>query len=120
MTAITSADRDYIRRKVGDTAATPLFSDSDLDTIWDDAGENRKQSIVECMEELLINAAKFNDYTIGQTSEKKQQIFQNLQMMVDYWRAQVEGAQQYKMVGLAPVPERSKDAPYDHTPRQRP
>lgn len=111
MTAITTADRSYIRRKIGDTAVTPLFSDSDLDTIWTDAGESRMKAVVECLQELMVNAAKFNDYTLGQTSEKKQQIFQNLQMMVAYWQEQVGSAAQYKMVGLNAIPTRDKDAP---------
>lgn len=114
MAAITAADRDYIRRKIGDGAVTPLFSDDDLDTIWEDAGESRAQAVLECLQELMANAAKFNDYTIGQTSEKKQQIFENLRMMVDYWREQVQGGQQFRIVGLAPVPVRDRDMPYGH------
>lgn len=114
MAAITADDRNYIRRKVGDTGATLLFSDSDLADIWTDAGEDRQQAILECLQELMINAAKFNDYTIGQTSEKKQQVFENLQRMVAYWEKEVRSGVQYKMVGLAAVPERSKDAPSGH------
>lgn len=113
MTAITAADRDYIRRKVGDTGVTPLFSDSDLAVIWTDAGEDRSRAILECLQELMVNAAKFNDYTIGQTSEKKQQVFQNLRMMVDYWQGEIDTSPQFKMVGLSAVPERDKDMPYD-------
>lgn len=114
MAAITAADRNYIRRKVGDTGSPELFSDADLDTSWDDGGESRTGAVVECLQELLVNAAKFNDYTLGQTSEKKQQIFDNLRMMLDYWTAQKTGAAQYRVVGIAPVPERSKDSPYGH------
>lgn len=114
MAAITAADREYIRRKIGDGAATPLFSDADLDTIWDDAGESRAQAVLECIEALLANAAKFNDYTIGQTSEKKQQIFDNLRMMAGYWRERAQGGQQFRIVGLAPVPVRDRDEPYGH------
>ena len=114
MAAITAADRTYIRRHVGDTAVTPLWWDSDLDDIWTECGESRAAVIVDCLEELLANAAKFNDYTIGQTSEKKQQVFENLQRMVAYWEKEVRSGVQYKMVGLAAVPERSKDAPSGH------
>lgn len=111
MAAITAADRTYIRRHVGDTAVTPLWWDSDLDDIWTECGESRAAVIVDCLEELLANAAKFNDYTIGQTSEKKQQVFQNLQLMVDYWQGKVNAGVQYKMVGLSAVPVRDKDEP---------
>lgn len=114
MAAITAADRDYIRRKVGDTADTPLFTDSDLATIWTDAGESRSRAVLECLQELMVNAAKFNDYTIGQTSEKKQQIFENLQMMVAYWQGQIDSNPQFKIVGLAAIPNRDKDAPYGY------
>lgn len=113
MAAITAADRTYIRRMVGDTADLPLWTDADLDAIWEDAeaGQNRNRVIVNCLRELLANAAKFNDYTIGQTSEKKQQVFQNLQMMVEHWEKVTQSSATYRMVGLAAVPERNKDTP---------
>jgi hypothetical protein len=65
-----------LRRKLGDT--NQAFSDAELAVLLDEAGGDFATALREGLFELLTQAARLNDYTTGQSSEKKSQVFQQL------------------------------------------
>lgn len=118
MTVLTAAQKNILRRNVGDSGDTQAFSDDELQDAFDAAEESIDATTVILVEWLLANAAKFNDYTAGQTSEKKSQVFSNLERLAARYQAKVDLAArgvQIKIVGMRSVPPRERDEPYDAT-----
>ena len=58
------------------------------------------------------DAAKFNNYTAGQTREEKSQVFDHIKDMVTFWKDEARVAtNQVRIVGMLEVPPRDKDTP---------
>lgn len=112
---LTAQELSRLRQDVGDTGTTPAFSNEELNDIYTDEGESWNRAILRCIWRLLNNAAKFNDYTQNQTTERKQQVFANLErlykLQLDVIAAE-ESAQQPSIVGLKRVPPHVKPVPY--------
>lgn len=121
-TPLTAAELERFRRKIGDqtryldgVAQETVFSDDELQDIWTEQGGNWNKSILAAFEELLGNAYRFSEYTRNETTEKRNQIFQNLKYMAAYWQGKVDksaNSQQVRIVGLKPVPRPMVDEPY--------
>lgn len=114
-TALTTTQIQRFRRKIGDTNLKPAFDDEAIQDIWQEAEEDWDTAVLIAYEELLGNAWRFADYTQNQSEEKKNQIFKNLERMVDRAQAKVssrkKGRNQVRMGGLKPIPPRRKDVP---------
>jgi hypothetical protein len=104
-----------LRRKVGDTGATPAFTDDELQDLYTEAGEDWDTTVLYAYDELLAQAAKFNDYSAGESDEKRSQVFANLTKLRDRWAARVasgaKAANQVRIVGTRTAPRRKKDVP---------
>ena len=46
-----------------------------------------REAVVYALDQLLMDAAKFNDYVAGSSSEKKSQVFDQLERMRKLWGA---------------------------------
>lgn len=114
MTDLTTAQQNTLRRRVGDTGATEAFSDDELQDAFDEALEDLDSSTVILLEWLIADAAKFNDYTAGQTSEKKSQVFDHLNKLLQRYEGKVAASNTspgMKIVGMRSVPPRERDEP---------
>lgn len=67
-----------LRRKLGDTGTTVAFSDAELDTLLIEAGNVFDAALAEGLWELLAQGAKWHDYTVGASDEKRSQVFAQL------------------------------------------
>lgn len=115
----SAQDLTRLRRKIGSAIPSggsdtdTAFTDDELEDIWDEAAGVEREAVILCLEILLSDAAKFNDYTAGQTSEKRGEIFDHLKVMLDHHTTRRIDSVQMRMVGLLPYPPRAKDEPHD-------
>ena len=77
MTATQLAD---LRGDLADTAATPAFTDAELQRLWQRAGGRHKQTAALAIWQLLMQASRLHDYMLGQgaTDQKKSQVTAHL------------------------------------------
>jgi hypothetical protein len=114
MTTITAQEEITLRRKLGNGGRG--FSTPDLDAIWVEAEESMSKAVWICFEELMNDAARFNDYTQNDTQEKRSQVFDHIaNKLVPYWKNKVEleaaGSKAVRIYGLRAVPTRRVDLP---------
>lgn len=109
MTTPTASELTRLRRKIGDTDAA--ITASILEDIWDEAAGDESTAVVLSIQMLLSDAARFNDYTAGQTSEKKQQVYDNLKDLLTYWEDKAGVTSSIRIVGLRSVPPIWKELP---------
>ena len=79
--ALTSSQRDRIRRLIGDTGSTQVFTDTELDTIYSDVGEDLMSAVVECLDVLAADAAKRVTYRQGQSFQDDNKLFEHLEWL---------------------------------------
>lgn len=77
MTADQLAD---LRGDLADTAASPAFSDAELQRLWQRAGGRHKQTVALAIWQLLMQASRLHDYMFGQgaSEQKKSQVTRQL------------------------------------------
>lgn len=68
-----------LRLDLGDTGTPPAFTDAELSALLARAGNNGRLALAQGLWQLLTQAARLNDYTIGQSDEKRSQVFAQLQ-----------------------------------------
>ena len=83
--ALTADELLDLRGDIGDAGTVEVFSDAELQRFYTRAGDTYAGAVVYALRQLLMNAAKFSDYTVGQTSEKKSQVFSQLRTMLAGW-----------------------------------
>lgn len=89
-----------------------VFTDINFNRLFVRAGEDYNTTVKLALWQLLMDTAKFNDYTAGQTRERKDQIFTHMKSLYNLWEKNVvDSAKQVKMVGSIGVPARVKDKP---------
>lgn len=106
MTDLTAAELARLRRKLGDTNTPPAYSDAELQDLWTESGEVWNITVRDAIDELIASAAKFTNYTQGESREEKAEIFKNLLKLRSLWQSRVdtEGAgatpASFKFVGI--------------------
>lgn len=97
---------------LGITADESVFTNTELDRLYARADSDYNTAVYLGWRQLQANAAKFNDYTAGETEEKKSQIYDHVKDMVDFWKDEARvAANQVRSIGLLEVPPRHKDEP---------
>jgi hypothetical protein len=110
MAELSATELARMRRKLGD-ATGAVFSNDELNDIYTEAGADFDRALMIAFEEIMYDAAKFNDYTAGQTSERKSQVFDHLSKVVARIEATRSNKQQVRIVGLRGIPPHVKDEP---------
>lgn len=115
--ALSTAQLTDLRGDIGDVNDPPAFSDEELQRLYTRAGENYDVAVEYAIRQLVANAAKFHDYTAGQTADQRSQIFDNLMRLLDTWQTnnRAKRGGQMKVVGLRAVPPVRRDKPGDPT-----
>lgn len=115
MTAMTDAQRTRLQRKLDITDDETVFTDLELDDIWDEAGEVFDIAHVIGIREIAFSATKLNSYTAGQTSEEIGETFNRLMAFLKYYEDTVAGAgNQVLILGTGVVPPFEKEVPAGH------
>lgn len=97
--ALTATQLTDIRRDLGIGQTGGVFTDAELDRLYERAGgtsDDYAMAVAMAVRQILVDAAKLNDYTAGSSTEKKSQVFKQLKELYELWLAEAGG-------GLAPV-----------------
>ena len=65
-----------------------VFTDAELERLYLRAASDYSLAMVYGLRQLLMDAAKLNDYKAGQSSESKGQVFDHLKAMLEMWAAE--------------------------------
>lgn len=68
-----------VRRRIGDSEK--VYSDDEIEQLIKDFGVGG--AVIEILNELLAGSAKFYDYTQGQTTDRRSQVFEHLKHLLD-------------------------------------
>lgn len=101
-----------LRADLGDTGASPAFSDLELERLYGRAGESYAKTMVMALNQLLASASKLTDYTQNQTQEKASQVFAHLMKLRDIWQAEANGSSTGMKVVRVGATKKRKDEPY--------
>lgn len=88
------------------------FSDDELNDNYELASNNFFRAVSYAYRQLQGNAAKFSDYTAGQTSEHKEQVYQHLSDLAQHFEQWSQAQNQAQIVGMKGVPPRNKARPF--------
>lgn len=125
MTPTTQQIAD-LRADIGDETET-AFTDDEITRIWarvaaaDNATDQHEAALALMARQLMANAAKFADYTAGDTSEKRQQIFQNLEKLYKMYKPALNAVlntnRQVARLTIRPKPRQNRQEPGDYSDR---
>ncbi len=112
--ALTPAEITSIRRKIGDTASPSAFSDDEINATYDEQGTSTL-TVVALFDELLVSAARLTDYTQNASSEKRSQVFSQLEKLRDKYQAlankEAKDSKRQVVIAKTSKPRREKDTP---------
>ena len=94
--ALTTIQLADMQADLGIDSHETVFTDDELDRLYDRASSDYATAMAYAVRQLLMNAARFNDYTAGMNTEKKSQVFAQLKAMYEMWVAEAGG-------GLVPL-----------------
>jgi len=110
--ALTATQRADFQGDLGIGSDEAVFTNDELDRLYARASSDYNGAVYLAWRQLMADAAKFNDYTAGQTQERKSQIYDHIKDMVSFWKDEARVAtNQVRIVGMLEVPPRDKDTP---------
>ena len=86
--ALTEDQRRDMRRDLGLADDGGVFTDPELDRLYERADSDYALAVYMAIRQLMVNAAKLNDYRLGSSSESKSQVFKQLEAMKELWAAE--------------------------------
>lgn len=114
--ALSSDQLSDFQADLGISTDQSVFTDTQLNRLYERAGSNYNKAVMFAIRQILMDAAKFNDYVAGQTHENKSQIFMQLKDMYAIYQAAVRAGNQVRITGIRPVPPPVVDSPADGEP----
>lgn len=110
--ALTTTQLSDLQADLSIDATKAVFTDAELERLFVRAGEDYDGTLVLAWRQLLASANRFNDYTAGQTSEKKSQVRAHIKDTLEYYEDRVlRSGNQVAIVGLRRVPPVYKEVP---------
>ena len=94
--ALTSDQLADMQGDLGIGSDEAVFTDAELNRLFARAESGYELAVAMGFRQLMADAAKFNDYTAGQSKESKSQVFEHLEKMFKFWMAEAGG-------GMAPL-----------------
>jgi len=85
MATLTADLRADLQGDLGIGSTGDVFTAAELDRLYTRASSDYDLAVVYALDQLLVDAAKLNDYTAGASSEKKSQVFAQLTKMRGVW-----------------------------------
>ena len=112
MATLTTTQRADMQADLGISSDEAVFTNDELDRLYTRAESDYDKAVYLAWRQLLADAAKFNDYTAGQTREEKSQVYDHIKDMVAFWKSESTTAtNQVRIVGINEIPPRWKDEP---------
>jgi len=81
--ALTDAQRKDLQGDLGIGSDGNILTDQELDRLYARADSDYNLAMAYALRQLLAMGAKFSDYTAGDNSEKKSQVFKHLKELYD-------------------------------------
>lgn len=85
MATLSSDQLSDMQGDLGISDNEAVFTDDQLHRLYTRADSDYELAMVYALDQLLMDAAKFNDYTAGSSTEKKSQVFAQLEKMRKLW-----------------------------------
>lgn len=85
MSTLSSDQLSDIQADLGIDNTGTVFTDAELHRLFTRAGADYDRTVVYALDQLMMDAAKLNDYTSGASQEKKSQVFTQLKAMREMW-----------------------------------
>jgi hypothetical protein len=99
-------------------SSTQIFTDAELNSLFDRAGEDYNLAVYYGWRQTLANSARWIDYQVAQTKVSRSQAFDHIKAMVTFWGGESRNtANQVLIMGANPVPTTWKPEPADATHR---
>jgi hypothetical protein len=83
--ALTADQLADMQADLGIAADEAVFTDDQLNRLYARADSDYETAVCYALDQLMMNAARFNDYTAGASTEKKSQVFAQLKAMREMW-----------------------------------
>lgn len=113
--ALTADQLSDFQLDLGIGTDETVFTDEELERLFTRAGDDYPTAVYYAWRQLLAGAAKYIDYRVAQTEEKRSQAWQHIKDMVAYWKGESEkslNTQGLAIAGLNGIPPRHKEFPY--------
>lgn len=102
-----------LRADLDDFGGDPVFSDDELEALYDAADSRYAQTVVLAINRLLMSAVKLEDYKKAHEELKGQEVYNRLKDMQGLWLDEQKRADtQVALVGMQSRPRRWRDVPY--------
>lgn len=116
--ALTAEQLADLQADLGISDDEAVFTDEELERLFERAGEDYNTAVYLAWRQVLASSARWIDYRVAQTEEKRSQAFAHIKDMIAFWQEESRTvANQALIVGMREVPPRRKDRP--NTPRKR-
>ncbi len=112
--ALTADQLSDLQADLGIDDSETVFTDAELERLFQRAGEVYETAVYKAWCQLLAASAKYIDYRVAQTEEKRSQAYAHIKEMVAHWKAEsdsVTNTQGVRIVGLTEIPPRLKEEP---------
>lgn len=114
MTLVLTSDQlTDMQGDIGINNTETVFTDAELNRLYNRAGGDYKLGVILAFDQLLASAAKWTNYTEGQTSEDRSDRFKQVMELVAYLREQWIASNQMQVVHIRSVPTPQRDRPFD-------
>lgn len=111
--ALDSTNLARLQASLGIGTDQSVFTDAELADIWSWASDDFAQAMVYSILQLMGNAAKMADYTAGETSEKRSQVFSQLKELLEWWQGEASSTPQIAFAGTSVAPPVNRSRPSD-------
>jgi len=110
--ALTSDQLTDLQADLGITDDETVFTDTELERLFTRASEGYNTAVYLGWRQLMADAAKLYKYTVAQTSINKDQVFDHVKAMVEFWATESRtNSNQVAILGVNPIPNIWKDVP---------
>ncbi len=110
--ALTATQRADMQGDLGINSDETVFTNAELDRLYERAGNDYNLAVYYAYRQLLAQANKFHNYTVGMTRVERHQMRENIRDSMEFWQAEARRAgNQVRIVGALEIPPRDKDEP---------
>jgi hypothetical protein len=111
MAELTEDQLNDLRADLAITDTEAVWTDDELHRLYTRGGSDYNMTLWLALRQLYIASLRENDYTAGQTSEKRSQITANLKDALDTVWTTISRTNQIRFAGLRSVPPIARDIP---------
>mgnify|MGYP001561254232 FL=1 len=110
--ALTADQLADMQGDLGITTDQAVFTDAELNRLFARTDSDYNGAVYLAYRQLLADATKLFNYTVGQTRIEREKVFDHVAKMVEFWKAESRtNANQLMILGLNEIPTRIKDQP---------